>query len=103
MELSLGYITAPTHSEAKELVMMLLEEELIACANIVEGAESYFNWEGELQKARESLIILKTRAKNEEKIIKLVQKYHSYECPCVVFVPLIAGNPDYLKWVDEAC
>jgi len=103
MKLSLGYITFPTKAEAKNAVLALLEEKLIACANIIDGVESYFTWEDDIQQAREVIVILKTRQKNEEKIIRMVRELHSYEIPCIVFTPLEYGNPEFLKWVDESC
>lgn len=103
MKLSLGYITAPTKTEAKDIVIELLDFGLIACANIISGVESYFIWEDEIAKANEYVIIFKTRAKNEDKVIKIVKKMHSYECPCVVFTSLNHGNPDFLRWIDKSC
>ena len=103
MKLSLGYITFPTKSEAKNAVLALLEERLIACANIIDGAESYFFWDDEIQQAREIVVIFKTRQKNEDKIIRTVRELHSYEIPCVVFTPLEYGNPEFLNWVEENC
>ena len=103
MKLSIGYITTPTKTEAKGIVLELLEEGLIACGNIIPGAESYFVWDDEIAKANEYVIILKTRTKNENKIIKLVKKMHSYQCPCIVFTSLNDGNPDFLRWIDRSC
>lgn len=103
MKLSLGYMTAANKQEAKEIVMALLEEELIACANILEGAESYFYWDDDIQKAKEAVVIFKTRSKNENKIIKLVKSMHSYECPCIVFTNLDHGNAGFMKWVENSC
>ncbi len=103
MKLSLGYITFPTKAEAKNVVLALLQEELIACANIIDGVESYFPWEDEIQKSKEVVVIIKTRLKNEDKIIRLVKELHSYEVPCVVFTDLKHGNRDFLSWVDQSC
>ncbi|MBU1934655.1 divalent-cation tolerance protein CutA [Patescibacteria group bacterium] len=99
MKLSLGYITTPTKKEAKDIVLELLESGLIACGNIISGVESYFVWEEEIAKANEYVIIFKTRTRNENKIIRLVRDIHSYECPCVVFMSIEDGNPEFLKWV----
>ena len=73
MKLSLGYITAPTKAEARQIVAELLSEELIACANIFDGIESNFVWDGELTRTNEVIIIVKTRVKNEDKITRLVR------------------------------
>lgn len=103
MKLSLGYITCPTKAEAKKIILALLEDRLIACANILEGAESYFIWDNEIQKATEAVIFLKTRAKNENKIIRLAKEMHSYHCPCIVFSNLPHGNNEFMKWIDKNC
>lgn len=103
MKLSLGYITSPTKAEAKNITLALLEEKLIACANIIPGAESYYWWDEAIQKASEHLIIFKTRVKNEAKIVRLVRELHSYECPCVTFMSIDHGDPDFLRWVGRSC
>ena len=103
MKLSLGYMTFPTKAEAKNTVLALLEEGLIACANIIDGVESYFPWDDSIQKANEVVVILKTRVKNEDKIIRLVRDLHSYDIPCIIFTSIDHGNPDFLKWVDQSC
>ncbi len=103
MKLSIGYITFPTKSEAQNTVLALLEEGLIACANIMAGAESLFVWDNEIQKAHEVVVVIKTRRKNEDKIVKLVKQLHSYETPCVVFTPIENGNSQFMDWVENAC
>jgi len=103
MKLSLGYITTPTKTEAKDIALELLESGLVACCNIISGVESYFVWEEEIVKADETVVIFKTRTRNENKIIRLVKEMHSYECPCVVFMPIEEGNPEFLKWVERSC
>ncbi len=103
MKLSLGYITAPTKAEARQIVAGLLEEELIACANIFDGAESHFVWDGELTRTDEVVIVVKTRTKNEDKVTRLVRHMSSYECPCVVFTRIENGNPEFMDWVEGSC
>jgi periplasmic divalent cation tolerance protein len=103
MNYSLGYITAPTKKEAESIVMELLERQLIACANVLPSVDSFYVWNDAIQKEKELVIILKTREANEDKIIKLVSKMHSYECPCIVFVPLSHGNRDFLEWISANC
>ena len=103
MKLSLGYMTFPTKTEAKKVVLALLQERLIACANIIEGAESYFAWNDEIQRAGETVVFFKTRQKNEESVIRAVKALHSYEISCVVFTPIDHGNRNFLEWVGENC
>ena len=36
-----------------------------------------------------------------KKIIEEVKKVHSYQVPCINFMPIEDGNKDFLKWIDE--
>lgn len=103
MKPSLGYMTVGTKAEAKEIVVALLEDELIACATILDGAESFFTWEDAIHHAKENVVLFKTRVKNERKIIRLVKSMHSYECPCIIFTAIDHGNADFMRWIESTC
>ena len=94
-------MTVSTKKEAREIVATLFDEGLIVCANIFEGVESHYIWEDAIAQEEEVVIIFKTRAKNEDKIIKIVKRIHSYECPCIVFSAIAHGNPEFLKWIES--
>lgn len=100
MSLSLGYLTAGSAKEAKELALGLLEQGLVACVNVLPQGQSYFVWEEEIVEEKEFVLLLKTRTKNEEKIIRYIKQHHSYECPCILFFTLENGSKDFLEWVE---
>jgi periplasmic divalent cation tolerance protein len=56
-----------------------------------------------VDKANEVLLILKSKRSCFQKIVKAVKKYHSYEVPEIIALPIIDGNSDYLNWVKESC
>ena len=95
-------ITAKDTVEAKKISDQLLQDKLIACANIIEGVNSVFWWQGKIDEAKEVLLVLKSRRDLFEKIIKTVKSLHSYETPEIIALPIVEGNPDYLKWIDES-
>jgi periplasmic divalent cation tolerance protein len=101
MENCIGYLTAKNKDQALVLAKALLEKRLIACANIFAGVDSVYRWEGKVEVAEEAVLVVKTNQDLQSQIITVVKALHSYEIPCVVFYPLTAGNPDYLKWVNE--
>lgn len=103
MKLSLGYITCANQSEARNITLLLLEEGLIACANILPQAESYYWWEDGIQKATEYVVIIKTKTKNESPITRCIKQHHSYECPSILFVNIDYGSKDFLRWIDDNC
>jgi periplasmic divalent cation tolerance protein len=94
-------ITTGSHQEAQKISRRLLERRKVACVNIA-PVDSAFWWESELDSAQERLLIAKTRASLLPDIIDLVKKDHSYEVPEVIALPIVGGNPDYLKWIDDS-
>ena len=101
MSYSLIYITAADAEEAKALGRALVEARLAACANVLPGTVPIFWWEGEVQEGSEAALIAKTRAPLVDKVIEFVKERHSYECPCVVALPIEKGNPAFLEWIAE--
>jgi periplasmic divalent cation tolerance protein len=96
-------ITASSEEEAHKIAESLVNRRKAACVNIVPRVDSLFWWEGKLDSAQESLMIVKTKASLFPEIISLVKEIHSYEVPEIIALPIIAGSEDYLKWLDIAC
>ncbi len=94
-------ITAKDKTEARKIARGLLKVRLIACANILDGVESLFRWEGKVDKTQEVLMIIKTKRKLFEKIVSKVKLLHSYRTPEIIALPIVAGSWNYLKWIDE--
>lgn len=93
------YITAGSRDEAKKIGRALVEGRLAACANIIDGMDSVYWWEGKLTEDREAVLIVKTRAELVAAVTARVKALHSYTVPCVVALPILDGNPDYLAWL----
>lgn len=96
------FITTATIEEAYQISQTLLEQKKAACVNIVAGLDSRFWWQGKIDSARESLLIVKTKAELLSEVISLVKGVHSYTIPEVIALPVVGGNPDYLDWIDSS-
>ncbi len=96
-------ITTGSEEEAHKIAELLVNEKKAACVNIVPGIDSLFWWEGKIDSAQESLLLVKTRASLFPEIVELVKRMHSYEVPEIIALPIIAGSEDYLKWLENAC
>lgn len=93
-------ITAPSQETAEQLARHLLQERLAACVNLVNGVQSLYWWEGELQSDSETLMVVKTRKEGfQERFIPFVKRHHPYQVPEVLALPIFGGNEDYLQWV----
>ena len=95
------YVTTADRVEAERIVHVLLEERLIACANIIGSVSSYFHWEGKIVSAEECLIIMKTGAVLFEFLEARVRELHSYEVPEIIAVPIVDGSMYYFGWMTD--
>jgi periplasmic divalent cation tolerance protein len=96
-------ITTASQEEAHRIARLLVQEKKAACVNIVPEVDSLFRWQGRIDSARESLLLVKTKTSLLSEIISLVKKAHSYEVPEIIALPIVGGSEEYLKWLDSAC
>jgi periplasmic divalent cation tolerance protein len=95
------YVTAADAVNARRLARTIVERRLAACANIIPTMESVYWWQGAIQEANECAVIFKTRRSLVAGLTDAVKAEHSYECPCVVALPIVDGNQDYLRWIGD--
>ena len=95
-------VMCATRTEARRIASSLLAKKLVACANIIDGVESKFWWKGKIDRANETLLMMKAKRANFKKIEAAVKKLHSYEVPEIIAVPIIAGSKDYLSWIKAS-
>ncbi len=94
-------ITTASLEEARKISRALLDQKKAACVNIIPRVESSFWWEGKIDSAQESLLIVKSKAALLPEIIAVVKKLHSYTVPEIIALPIGGGNPDYLGWIEK--
>lgn len=94
------YMTAADKEEAVTIGRALLEEKLVACANVLENMTSVYRWQGRIEQDSEAVLIAKSTEALTERLIARVQALHSYDCPCIVCWPIASGNGEYLAWID---
>jgi len=97
---SIIFITASGKNEARKIAAGLLKKKLIACANIIDGVESHFWWQGKIDSGKEALLIIKSRKSKVKDIIETARSLHSYDTPEIIAVPITAGEKKYLRWID---
>lgn len=97
--LYLVYVTAGNLEEAQKIARTLVQERLVACANVYPQIYSYYWWEGEVQEDQEVSMILKTRGGLMDELIQRIKELHSYSCPCIVALPIEEGAEDFCAWI----
>lgn len=95
------YVTASSRDEALKIGRACVEARLAACANVFGGATSVYWWQGRLVEEGEAILVMKSRAPLIDALTSRVKDLHSYTVPCVVALPIVAGNPAYLAWIAQ--
>jgi periplasmic divalent cation tolerance protein len=95
------FVTSGSYEEALKVGKTLVDDELVACANIIPQIRSIFHWKGEICDESETLLIMKSKAALFDKIVDRVLKLHSYDVPEIISLPILSGSTDYLNWIAE--
>jgi periplasmic divalent cation tolerance protein len=94
-------ITTPGTEVANRLARILTDSKKAACVNILPDLKSLYWWQGKLNYENEVLLLVKTRAELFDEVAALVKSVHPYQVPEIIALPIVAGNPEYLKWISE--
>lgn len=93
------YTTWPSVVEAEAAGRAIVADGLAACVNIMPGMLSIYRWQGEVERAQEAVMLLKTREDLAEPVAQAVRARHPYDVPAVLFIPVTGGDADYLDWI----
>ena len=94
-------ITTGSVEEAQKIGRVLVDEGLVACANIVPTVQSIFRWEGQVTEEQETLLIVKSVSEAFESLEAKVKAHHSYSVPEIIALPIETGSEPYLAWVRD--
>jgi periplasmic divalent cation tolerance protein len=94
-------VTTSSKQEAEKIAQHLLDQRLIACANIIGPVSSLFHWSGKIERAEEYLMLLKSRKDLFEQLVETVKALHSYEVPEILVLPVVGGSEAYLGWLGS--
>ncbi len=95
------YVTAGDAREAQRIGERLVRERLAACVNIF-PVRSVYRWKRKIERAREVVMIVKTRRSLVERVKRRILELHSYELPCIGVFNIDAGLKEFLRWIDES-
>ena len=93
------YTTINDIKDARRIATILVEEQLVACVNIIPNIESIYRWKGKVENEEEIVLIAKTVDENVKKTIQRIKEFHSYDVPDIVVLPIIGGHKEYLDYI----
>jgi len=91
----------PDSDSAFNIARHLVQLRLAACANVLPGVTSFYEWEGKLEEAREHTLIVKTVRARYDDVERAILERHPYSLPEIVAVDVTGGLPGYLEWVER--
>ena len=97
MGLKLVYIPAEKEN-AREIANTVLMEKLAVCCNLL-PSESIYLWEGKIEEASETIIMIKTDEKLLEKLINRVKLIHNYDTPAIIVIGPESVNNKYSEYL----
>jgi periplasmic divalent cation tolerance protein len=89
----------PDRETAQALARVLVEGRLAACVNIGATVESIYHWRGQIETANEVPVAIKTRQVLFSKVEAAIGRFHPYELPEIIAVPITDGSSAYLAWI----
>jgi periplasmic divalent cation tolerance protein len=98
-EVGVVLVTAPDEARAAAIARTLVDEGLIACANLLPHVRSIYRWEGRVVDEPEVLLVMKIDRDAFERVGERVVQLHPYDVPEVICLDVSAGHPPYLQWV----
>jgi periplasmic divalent cation tolerance protein len=94
--------TTDSRASAERIAAALVEERLAACAQVVGPVGSTYRWEGRVEQATEWYCHLKTTVARLPALEARLRALHTYQVPEIIAVPISAGHPAYLAWIEDA-
>ena len=95
------FVTTRDKDEALSIAEVLVTERLAACANVIEPVVSVYTWKGKIERSTEAFMIIKTQLDAFPLLLNRIKELHSYDVPEIIVLPIMGGNPAYLKWIDD--
>lgn len=92
--------TFPDEDTARSVIDKLLDARLAGCIQTLPISSSY-RWQEAIHHDQETLALIKTTTQRYSAVEALIRQIHPYEVPEIICLPITAGLPDYLAWLQN--
>ncbi|MBF0264002.1 MAG: divalent-cation tolerance protein CutA, partial [Gammaproteobacteria bacterium] len=80
----------------------IVAQRLAACVNILPQVRSIYHWEGNIESAEESLLLIKSHVDKFDSLQNTIVNIHPYEVPEIISLDIKEGLPSYLNWLSSS-
>ena len=99
-KLLLVVTSLPNEETAKALAHILIEKNLAACVQLMNGLQSIYRWEGRLCEEQEILLSAKTLVSKWPEILSIIQENHPYDLPEILAFSPEQYSQQYGDWIQ---
>jgi len=99
--ISVIFTTINNEQDARKIANYLIEEQIVACVNIIPNVESIYKWKGKIEEEKEFILLFKTVDENVDKAIKRIKELHNYELPDIITFKINNGFEEYLDYIKR--
>ncbi len=94
--------TTETPQQAEQIARLLVEAELAACVQILLPVSSIYRWQGKVEQATETLLLIKTLREKYPALEAAIKSHHPYQTPEIIALPVDVGSAEYLRWLADS-
>jgi periplasmic divalent cation tolerance protein len=95
------FTNLPDSESARSIARALIDVRLAACVNILPAMQSIYRWQGAVEEVSEVAVVIKTTEDLYPQLEEALAKLHPYDIPEILALPIVAGLPAYLDWIES--
>ena len=90
----------PDDAVAERIALALVEQGFAACVNQLAAVRSIYRWQGNVERANEVPLLIKTTRERYGDVEHAIRQLHPYEVPEIIALSIAAGHAAYLRWIE---
>ncbi len=94
-------VVVGSKEEAEKISRKVVEKRLAGCAQVLGPIASTYWWKGKIEKAKEWLCLMKSRADLYQELETAIHRLHSYDVPEILATPIVSGSKGYFVWLES--
>ncbi len=94
--------SCPSEENAISIAENVVAQRLAACVNVLPPVYSVYQWQDNVESAKENLLLIKTSREKYPALEKVIKSLHPYEVPEIIALDITSGLAEYLGWLEKS-